>query len=161
MPAGVSLKLDEQAIAAVKHGVELGMYAYRAAEGAGVAGRTLRRWVEQGENDIEDGLSGGESIYVRLVEAIKAAESVYQKRMLERIDAAAKLPQHWAAAMTGLERRFPAEYGQKSTVTVDNPAQARFARMVEKLVLDPGPTDNQSPALQSATTEGKWKDVTP
>ena len=161
MPAGVALKLDNDAIALIVEGVELGMYPTRAAEGAGVAGRTIRRWVTQGDEEQDQGITAEESIHVRLVLAIKEAEGVYQRRMLELIGAAAKLPQHWVAAMTGLERRFPAEYGQKSTVTVDNPAQARFARMVEKLVLDGSAPNDQSGCLPEATHEGKWKDVTP
>ncbi len=76
-----------------------------AARMAGVDRATFYRWLEQGQKDEAAGH------YRDFRDTIERAQAAFQDDMLGVISSAAgtrEQPKNWVAAMTLLERRFPA-----------------------------------------------------
>ena len=80
-----------------------GNYASTACAAVGLSEKSYYQWLDLAE-------SGG--IYSAFSEAIKEAEAKAKQYLLNLVTVAAAKPQHWPAAMTILERRWPEEWGR-------------------------------------------------
>jgi hypothetical protein len=85
-----------------------GNYLETAAHAAGLAPVTVYNWKKRGE--------AGEEPYATFVQAVKRAEADAEIEAIQRVRAAGKLPQFWAAEMTFLERRHPERWGRRTEV---------------------------------------------
>jgi transposase len=81
-----------------------GNYFNVACEVAGIGERTGYRWLEQGEQE----RSGP---YQQFWQAVKKAEADAEASALQVVRDA--MPQQWQAAMTFLERKFPARWARR------------------------------------------------
>ena len=106
---GRPLKLTPETQARIVEAVELGATWERAADAAGVGASTLGLWRRKGE--------AGEVPYVTFLLALKRAEGAGVERALRVIRKAAE-GGAWQASAWLLERRYPADYGRRSEVSV-------------------------------------------
>ena len=77
-----------------------------ACQLAGISGRTLYRWIEQGE--------AGEEPQAAFVRELKRAEAISEAKIVANVIAASEKPQFWAAGMTYLERKYPEHWGRRN-----------------------------------------------
>ena len=106
---GRPLKLTPEVEARLVEAVELGATWERAADAAGVGASTLRDWRQRGE--------AGEKPFAAFLASVKRAESAGVERALRSIRKAAE-GGAWQASAWLLERRYPADYGRRSEVSV-------------------------------------------
>ena len=106
---GRPLKLTPETTQRIVEAVELGATWERAADAAGVGASTLGLWRRRGE--------AGEVPYSAFLAALKKAESAGVERALRVIREAAE-GGAWQASAWLLERRYPADYGRRSEVSV-------------------------------------------
>ena len=102
-------KLTPAVAARIAEAVELGATWERAADAAGVGASTLRDWRQRGE--------AGEVPYSAFLASVKRAESAGVERALMVIRKAAAAGA-WQASAWLLERRYPADYGRRSELSV-------------------------------------------
>ncbi len=86
-----------------------GLSLPRAAALANLSHTTIRKWLERGEASTA---VGAIDPYVLFVSAYKTAEAIVISDSTKKIRDAGKIPAHWAAEMTFLERRFPEEFAR-------------------------------------------------
>ena len=86
-----------------------GCYVCTACQAVGISETTLGNWRARAAD--------GEEPYVTFVEATKEAEAKAELRALALVQKA--MPENWAAAMTWMERKFPARWsrGERREVT--------------------------------------------
>lgn len=86
-----------------------GCYVCTACQAVGISETTLGNWRARAAE--------GEEPYVTFVEATKEAEAKAELRALALVQKA--MPENWAAAMTWMERKFPARWsrGERREVT--------------------------------------------
>jgi hypothetical protein len=86
-----------------------GCYVCTACQAVGISETTLGNWRARAAK--------GEEPYVTFVEATKEAEAKAELRALALVQKA--MPENWAAAMTWMERKFPARWsrGERREVT--------------------------------------------
>lgn len=137
-------KLNEGMITALSEAIAKGNYAQTACNLVGVWPETLIRWIHQAEDDDAKGLTEEESIYIRLHQAIKKAESQAEARLVEVVREAAEVKREWLPAMTFLERRHPDRWGRKdrSQVTIDERKTVTITRV--EVVKPEGYIDSQA-----------------
>ena len=104
-----------------------------ACQSVGISDTTFRRWKEQGDKEPD-------SVHGEFVEAMQKAESDAKQALLAHVQDAA--PQHWQAAMTILERRWPNEFGRRDRMEV----HAKIGPAIEVEMCD-------QPARQEPTVE--------
>lgn len=91
--------------------IELGATYIDACGYAGVNARTVRRWVEQGEQDLEaDPPTLSE--FALFVDGLREAEGKAVVKWMAKIEKAAS-EGNWQAAAWKLERRYPERYGRR------------------------------------------------
>ena len=143
-PRGRPFKLNAELVDRVAASIELGMTWARAAEASGVGLSTLHEWRARGE--------AGEALFVDLVERLKKAEANGIARALESIRSASE-GGAWQASAWILERRYPADYGRRSEVSVRaSEAQAATATSDAAIVAALRPF---APLLRSAIAQPK------
>jgi hypothetical protein len=76
-----------------------------AAEANGITERCLYYWLDQGANDLDDGI---DSEYAEFFQSIKRAE---MQKVMEHTDMIAAKPERWQADAWLLERRWPKHFG--------------------------------------------------
>jgi hypothetical protein len=79
-----------------------GCYVCTACQAVGISETTLGNWRARAAE--------GEEPYVTFVEATKEAEAKAELRALALVQKA--MPENWAAAMTWMERKFPARWSR-------------------------------------------------
>lgn len=84
--------------------------------------RTVREWFYAGK-------SGGSPLHRAFRQAIKRAQSMHERRLLGRIDTAARDPKHWTAAAWILERRYPEKYALRLTRMLESEREAMLAEL--------------------------------
>jgi hypothetical protein len=86
-----------------------GCYVCTACQAVGISETTLGNWRARAAE--------GEEPYVTFVEATKEAEAKAELRALALVQKA--MPENWAAAMTWMERKFPARWsrGERREIT--------------------------------------------
>jgi hypothetical protein len=119
-------KLTDDAIAAAEKFLSCGGPQSELAATLQIARSTWYRWLQEGEAAVEDGIDSQQG---RLYQAVQTAQAGLQERCLAAIlraghgDANPLTKHHergdWRALAWLLERRFPAEYGRRTTVDVE------------------------------------------
>jgi len=99
-----------------------GNYRETAAQAGGVDARSLRRWVERGEE--------GEEPFAEFLSAVQKAEAVAERRLLRSIR---KGVDGWQARAWILERRWPGRWSGRVRVTVTD----HVDQLTAKLKADP------------------------
>ena len=101
----------------------------RAAQAGGVDYRTLRRWVERGQ-EVKKGP------YWQFCQDLKKAEEAREQTILQNIIDAGQDPRYWQAQAWFLERTHPEKYGRKERHEVTGagggPVQATVALMSDE-----------------------------
>jgi hypothetical protein len=105
--SGRPTKLNPERQAEIVSAIKAGNYAEIAAAYAGISRGTYFLWMKKGK---EDARSGKETIYSDFFDAVKKAESDAEVRAVAIIQRA--MPENWQAAMTYLERKFPARWSR-------------------------------------------------
>ena len=104
--------------------IRKGNYISTACALAGVSYQSYSNWMERGGFDSE---ADTKSPYVAFFEAVKKAESDAESEMVEAVRKAAGAgSQHWAAAMTWLERRHPDRWGKRERQEVQHSTSVRI-----------------------------------
>ena len=111
-------KLTPETTQRIVEAVELGATWERAADAAGVGASTLGLWRRRGE--------AGDAPYSAFLAALKRAEGAGVERALMVIRKAAAAGA-WQASAWLLERRYPADYGRRSEVSVRASAASEVA----------------------------------
>src|SRR4030065_361673 len=115
------LKLNDHVIKGISKLIQRGMYANRACAVVGINEVTLYRWMKQAQDDIDKGIE--DTLYCRLMQAVKQAEAHHQSRLLKKwdrviegIDPDNQTGKTWVAIPTMLERRYPREFGRHISI---------------------------------------------
>jgi len=96
---------------------------------AGINNHTGSEWRKRAIKDKADNLSAEDSLYIKLSDKMDAAKAEYHESLVDCVNQAALIPQHWQAAMTLLERTKPEVY-------------SRFVRLKEYKDLDINPAED-------------------
>ena len=99
--------------------IQAGNYAQVAARHAGIGESTFYRWLQQGEADAG---ADRETPFRDFWEAVKKAETTAEIRAVVILQRA--MPNNWQAAMTYLERRYPARWGRRERYEHSGPGGA-------------------------------------
>jgi transposase len=118
-----------------------GNYIGTAAALAGVARSTIDDWTRTGRMEMKAAEEyGTEPIhphYVQLVKDMEEAEADFESRMVKKVVnvAESNQPQTWQAAMTILERKYPAKFGKKDALKIqgdeENPIQVETRHVLD------------------------------
>lgn len=148
-PSRLTPEIAKEIVDAISIGVPRDM----AAKSVGVQPSTLYQWLSKGREGNED--------YREFSEAVEKADSLVVKRALVRITQAATKEQHWTAAAWLLERKHPAEFGQRVRVVVEeqlneflNTLEARLPPDVFRQVLDASALGHGRATTSAALEEG-------
>jgi hypothetical protein len=142
-PSKLTPELQEKIVTAIR----AGNYAEIAAGYAGIGTTTYYRWMQQGEEQ-----SSGR--YREFREAVKAAEGEAEIRAVAMVQK--QMPEHWQAAMTYLERKFPARWGRRMDVTSgDQPVSLGVLVVPERQTLKEW-TAKQVAARDTAAKDEQW-----
>jgi hypothetical protein len=106
------LSLNDDLIAKICRFVEEGMCFRDAYLLSGVNKHTGGEWRKSALNDIKEGKTEEESIFVRLSNRMDEAKARYHKGLVRCVNEAGKDPKNWQAAMTLLERVDPETYSR-------------------------------------------------
>lgn len=106
---------DDPQVLTMLGNLEGGAYRRDAVVAAGLAERTVARWVEMGKAEEEENAPGPMTFYRHIWQAITRAEGVPHMRALQVIHRAAAGRGGWRAAAWFLERRYPDEWGPRGT----------------------------------------------
>lgn len=79
---------------------------------AGINNFTGSRWRKQALKDKSNNLTPEVSLYIKLSNAMDVAKADYHESLVECVNKAGKIPKHWQAAMTMLERTNPEIYSR-------------------------------------------------
>lgn len=122
MKTGRPSKLSPEVMAAFIDSLEKGNYLETAAAYAGIARQTIYDWMRKGAR-------GEGQEYVEFLDTMKKAQAQAEVAALDRIERAGE----WQAAAWRLERKFPARWGQRVRVTVDQEQAAFLDRLEQRL----------------------------
>ena len=109
-------EIGKAMVDARRHGLPLRMCAAMA----GISERTLRTWMDKGEEDMMIGL---DSPFARLSRAMRMANGAYVMERMEKINEASDAG-NWQASAWLLERTEPQDYSQATRVEAKVGAQA-------------------------------------
>ena len=132
--------------AAVLAALKLGNSRRAACRAVGIDPATLWRWMQADANLCND---------------VTKAEAESEQYYLGHIQAAA--PESWQAAAWWLERRLPADYARKDTVTVLQKLQSEMEKMTDEQLLafaggsrssDPAAVGGGAVSAEGATASG-------
>ena len=121
MPAGAKGKYEPETVDRIIRTLELGMTQAAACNVGGIHVDTFHEWM---------------NTRPEFSERVKSARDNGKREALERIIAAAKLPQHWQAAAWYLERSFPAEYRQRIETIDSSKLEAEVREMAKQMGID-------------------------
>lgn len=110
---GRKTKLTPEVQEKIVSAIRAGNYAKVAAGYAGIGERTFYSWLERGE-------AAKSGIYLQFRQAVKGAEREAEVRAVAIIQK--HMENNWQAAMTYLERKFPARWGRRGSVRFDHVA---------------------------------------
>jgi hypothetical protein len=122
-PSGRPSKLTADVRDKVVNAIRLGGSRNDAALFAGIDPRTLRRWMDAGAEE-------GDGPHAELRAAVVEAETIWKVTALGTIAKAASTD--WKAAAWLLERRHPAEFGDKSVLFLVKHALAEMEKAAEQ-----------------------------
>jgi hypothetical protein len=97
-------------------GIRIGTGEYRAAQLAGISPQTYRRYLRQGEADMDE---GRRTKAAEFVGAVRHAVAHIGKLMEGSVVRAALHDRDVKAAQWWLERRLPEEYGRRDTIAIE------------------------------------------
>ena len=100
--------LTDELQAALESDLETGNYLSTAAIANGISYRSVRRWVKQGEKDLESGR--GETQHAIFCQTVKRARRRGEKRLIARV---AEGGPGWQGAAWILERTMHKRYGRR------------------------------------------------
>ena len=125
-------KLTPELQDSIVKAIQAGNYAQVAARHAGIGETTFYRWLQQGQADAE---ANRKTSFRDFWEAVKKAESAAEVRAVVILQRA--MPNSWQAAMTYLERRYPARWGRRERFEHSGP-QGRPIEVVDakKILLE-------------------------
>lgn len=106
---------DDPRVLTMLCNLEGGAYRCDAVVAAGLAERTVARWLEMGKAEEEADDPGPMTFYRHMWQAVTRAEGVPQMRALQVIHRAAAGRGGWRAAAWFLERRYPDNWGRRGT----------------------------------------------
>lgn len=120
--------------------IELGATYLDACGYAGIHDRTLRRWVETGERDL-DADPPIESEWAALVNDIRESEGKAVVKWMAKIEKAAS-EGNWQAAAWKLERRYPERYGRRIfEATTTTRVEVFHDPLTHSILADPAAVD--------------------
>jgi len=115
---GQPSKLTPEVQAKVIEALAAGNYAQVAADYAGIANRTYYSWIERGHAAEKlDPVPALEQPYLQFMQAVKEAETKSHMRAVALVQMA--MGSDWKAAMTYLERKFPAMWGRRDRMQLE------------------------------------------
>lgn len=135
MKNGRKLKLNEKIILLLEQGTQLGLSIKLSCQHAGISTASYFAWMSRGEKEQEK-----DTIFSRLYNKIKKAESAHALANLAIIQKAAK-EKTWQAAAWLLERRHPEyrmNHEQVIEINLDN-SQISVVQLINEIKS----TDNQ------------------
>ncbi len=141
-------KLNKGMIQALSLAIAKGNYAVTACQLCDITEQALWDWHQQAKTDYELGLDSEESIYIKLAEALKRAESQAEAELVNVVRESAIAKKEWLPAMTFLERRHPDRWGRKDRTKIDIEKKTVTITRVEIVLSD-------IPVI-----EGEYKEVT-
>ena len=112
-------KLNQGMIDAIALVISKGNYPTVACQLAGIDWHTLQKWIKLGSQELTEDNPNSESIYLRLVTALKRAEAQAEAELVNVVRESAMVKKEWLPAMTFLERRHPDRWGRKDRTRVD------------------------------------------
>ena len=120
-------KLTPEVQRRIVEAISGGNYAVVAAEYAGIGQATFYAWLEKGR--------AGRQPYAEFLAAVKEAEAQAEALAVKAVRVA--FGDSWQAAMTWLERRFPARWGRRDRLEVEHTIVEREAkRLADEYGLD-------------------------
>lgn len=102
----LTAEIQEKIVTAIR----AGNYANIAAQYAGIAESTFYRWLQRGS-------ASKSGRYRDFAEAVRQAERESEVRAVAILHK--HMEEHWQAAMTCLERKFPQRWGRHDRLSVD------------------------------------------
>lgn len=136
---GQPTKLNPEVVRMLCDNITLGMPYRQSCAAAGIGYSTYRNWMIRGEDEIERVSANpkatvrkNEQKYVDFVEAIKEAEAKGMRNNLAMITKASK-EGAWQASAWILERRYPAEFGRKDAIDMNNKHSGGITVQVEEV----------------------------
>jgi len=109
----VPRKLNQGMIDALSTAIANGNYATTACQLAGISDKTLWEWMNYAVDDENNGYTEADSLYVKLSNALKKAESQAEADLVRVVREAGTVKREWLPAMTFLERRHPDRWGRR------------------------------------------------
>ncbi len=146
-------KLNPGMIQALSEVIAKGNYATVACQLCGISEDCFYSWLEQSREDQENGLTSENSLYLRLAESLKRAESQAEAELVNVVRESATVKKEWLPAMTFLERRHPDRWGRKDRTRVDINEKKSITITHVEVVLNQG--DSQAPVVEGESRELK------
>ena len=134
----VPRKLNPSMIAALSEYIRKGNYACVACNLCGISEPAFYEWINLAQQDENNGLSEGESLYISLVKSIKKAEAEAEDLMVQTARNAAVQNKDGYLAITFNERRHPDRWGRKDRTRVDISETKRITITHVEVVLSEG-----------------------
>lgn len=106
---GAKLKLTPEVQKAICKLIAEGNYLDTACKLVGINFTTFRRWILQGEHDMD-------GKFYEFSEAVKQAEAIAESERVRLILAAGKKDGDWKANAWYLERKYPEKWGRKERI---------------------------------------------
>lgn len=127
---GRKSKLTPELIKRICEYIAGGNYLITACQSCGIHRTTFHNWLQQGDNDIENGT---DSIYASFLKEVIKAEAEAEQKMVAVVREAAIQKKEWLPAITFLERRYRERWGRPAPVpvniTVENSKRFNITRV--------------------------------
>lgn len=135
------LSLTDELINSICELIKTGSSFKNAYILSGVNHRTGIDWRSTALKDLTENKTANESIYIKLFEAMNKAKQAYIRSLVDCVTRAGKIPKHWQAAMTMVERIEPDDY-------------SRFARLKQYQDLNINPQEDPPTVIISKVLSG-------
>ncbi len=143
-------KLNPGMIIALSEYIRKGNYAVTACHLVGITEQALWDWHKLAEQDLADGLTAEESIYINLVESLKRAEADAEDLMVQTARNAAIEKKDGYLAITVNERRHPDRWGRRERHDV-NVTETKTIQITSINII--------SPSTQGEIVEGEVREL--
>ncbi len=111
-----------------------GHFIKHACAGCDISERVIYDWLQQGDIDIGNSIEPEDSVYVRLVQAMKKAEFDLLSVAYNQIKKMSTERKSWEAWFRFLESRFPQYFRREMTVIHDDEmAERRYQELLAAL----------------------------